>query len=73
MLPYYDTRRGRMSYRKTQGLRFDEESFTYAACTSPDKLDACIDAYEWLRDPDWVTPDFFLVDVNALGRPANRW
>ena len=50
-----------------------EETFGgYEYSSQPDKLDGCIDAYEWLRDPSWVTPDFFLVDVTALGRRSYR-
>lgn len=70
MQPYYDNFKGRMCYRKVEESRFDEEQYYYGGTCPPDKLDGCIDAAYWLSevDPDWVTPDWFTVDVERLGR-----
>ena len=66
----------RMFWQYCDSLTEAEREFEFGGYEyegQPDKLDACFEAYEWLRNPDWVTPEFFLVDVTALGRPADRW
>ena len=63
LVPHCDIADRRVCYRKVTEERFDEMSFGYAMFSPPDKLDACCDAYIYLSetDPDWVTPDRFIV------------